>query len=231
MTSKPIVFDDISFTPDEETVLSHLGPAASGSAEDIRALVVDARRAARPRAVCRPCAVSPEGCRIVIGGQSFESSLLLENLKDVPVAYPFVVTCGREIAEWAGGMTDPLLRFWADGISELAMQAARTSLMDHLRSAHGLGKASTMNPGSLAEWPLSQQVPLFRAIGDVEDLIGVTLTESFLMLPVKSVSGIRFPSKTNYENCMLCPREPCARRRAPYNPDLRGGPKKDASHE
>ena len=55
---------------------------------------------------------------------------------------------------------------------------------------------------------------------DVEDLIGVRLTEKFLMVPVKSVSGIYFPTEVKFESCQLCSRKACIGRKAPYNPDL-----------
>ena len=77
-----------------------------------------------------------------------------------------------------------------------------------------------MNPGSLADWPLEEQRHLFRLLGEPRKAIGVELTESFLMVPIKSVSGLRFPSGAHYENCQLCPRDPCPGRRAPYDPDL-----------
>ena len=54
----------------------------------------------------------------------------------------------------------------------------------------------------------------------VEALIGVRLTESCLMIPNKSLSGLLFPSEFGYENCAVCPREGCRGRRAPYDPDV-----------
>jgi hypothetical protein len=48
----------------------------------------------------------------------------------------------------------------------------------------------------------------------------VELTDSFLMVPNKSVSGLRFPTETSVENCQLCPREVCPGRRTPYDPKL-----------
>jgi len=38
-------------------------------------------------------------------------------------------------------------------------------------------------------------------------------------VPLKSGSGIWFPSESHYENCMLCPRTDCPNRRAPYDAD------------
>jgi hypothetical protein len=77
-----------------------------------------------------------------------------------------------------------------------------------------------MSPGSLGEWPLSQQRPLFASLGDVAGAIGVRLSESLLMVPAKSVSGVCFPTEESFESCQLCPREDCPGRRAPYDETL-----------
>jgi hypothetical protein len=91
---------------------------------------------------------------------------------------------------------------------------------EHLTSLYEPGKLSRMSPGSLADWPIQEQRPLFKILGNTEKMIGVHLTESLLMVPTKSVSGIRFPTEESFESCQLCPREECPNRRAPYEADL-----------
>ncbi len=79
-----------------------------------------------------------------------------------------------------------------------------------------------MAPGSGAAnvWPITQQKELFSIFGNVEDLIGVKLTDRCLMVPLKSVSGLFFPTVNQFESCQLCPREVCSARRAPYDLEL-----------
>ncbi len=77
-----------------------------------------------------------------------------------------------------------------------------------------------MNPGSLEDWPITQQKQLFSIFGNVEDLIGVKLTDSFLMIPRKSVSGIYFPTEVMFYSCQLCQRKNCEERQAPYDKSL-----------
>jgi len=64
--------------------------------------------------------------------------------------------------------------------------------------------------------PISQQKQLFQLLGDVESAVGVGLTDSFLMMPNKTVSGIFFPTEVNFVSCQLCTRENCPRRRTEY---------------
>jgi hypothetical protein len=79
-----------------------------------------------------------------------------------------------------------------------------------------------MNPGSgdANVWPIEQQKELFSLFGDVENLIGVRLTDSFLMVPNKSVSGICFPTEINFQSCQLCHRMNCNGRKAPFDRKL-----------
>ena len=85
-----------------------------------------------------------------------------------------------------------------------------------------LGKTATISPGSgdVTVWPIEQQRELFALFVDVENLVGVRLTESFLMTPNKSVSGIRFPTEIDFQSCQLCHRENCPGRRAPFDKKL-----------
>lgn len=100
------------------------------------------------------------------------------------------------------------------------MRAAIEALGRHLAATYETGERSMMNPGSLEDWPLSQQRPLFSLFGDACSRIGVTLSESLLMSPVKSVSGVWFETEKGFQNCQLCPREQCPKRRAPYDAHL-----------
>jgi hypothetical protein len=78
---------------------------------------------------------------------------------------------------------------------------------------------AAMHPGSgdADVWPIEQQVELFSILGDVEALIGVKLTDSMLMIPTMSVSGVIFPTETEFETCQVCHREDCPRRKAPFD--------------
>jgi hypothetical protein len=134
--------------------------------------------------------------------------------------FAYVVTCGPELETWATSFDNLLLRFWADAISELALRAASDYLDDYLEAHHHPGHLAQMSPGALNDWPLTEQVPLFKILGDVEGAVGVRLTESMLMIPRKTVSGLHFPSEANFASCQLCLRERCPNRRAAFNPAL-----------
>ena len=154
-------------------------------------------------------------------GVTLSSRVLRANLADVHRAFPFVVTCGTELADWAESIEGTLEAFWADAIMEEALDAALDAVTEHMVRRYDLGQTSMMNPGSLTDWPIEQQANLFRILGDASARIGMRLMERFLMVPIKSISGLRFPSEVRFENCQLCPREGCPSRRVPYE----GGPR------
>ena len=100
--------------------------------------------------------------------------------------------------------------------------SARKHLDEHLNRKFLLGKTSTMSPGSgdATVWPIEQQRDLFALIGDVEGMIDVKLTDSFLMIPNKSTSGIVFPTEKDFRSCQVCHRENCPGRSAAFDPEL-----------
>ena len=219
---KPILLDCGPAAVDGRQVAERLGMSPDPDLEaELSVLAAQASRAARPRAVYTDAFVEDRTeDETVIGGIRFHSRVLGVNLKNVHRVFPFVVTSGLEVEAWSQEITDPLMRFHADVVKELVLYQAAERLAGEIDRTFALKGASAMNPGSLPDWPLSEQAPLFSLLGDVKAMIGVTLTESFLMQPVKSVSGIRFPAEASFESCMLCPRENCPNRRAPYDPDL-----------
>ena len=99
---------------------------------------------------------------------------------------------------------------------------SRGYLNEYLLQKYKIGKTASMQPGSgdTTVWPIEQQKELFSIFGDVERLIGVRLTDSFLMQPNKSVSGIIFPTEIDFKSCQLCHRESCQGRSAPFDKDL-----------
>ncbi len=217
------VLDNIPIDLDEDTVLQQLRlRKRSLSIENtVRELLELVRPMAKPKAVYQVAYVdSKSDDSVCIGGVEFTSRVLRLNLDKVEKAFPYVATCGTEL-EQIGVPSSDLLRYYClDTVKVMILRSARSYLKDHLIQTYALGQISAMSPGRLEDWPVTQQGLLFSLLGDVEKLIGVRLTDAFLMLPLKSVSGIYFPTEVTFESCQLCPRAVCSGRRAPYDPGL-----------
>jgi hypothetical protein len=187
----------------------------------VKSLVQSTQAYMQPQAMYRVCFIdAKESPSITIQGIRFTSRILVKNLTDLERVFPYVVTIGKEFGERLDAEADLLNRFYLDVIANVALSTARRYLEKHLQKRYGLAGMSFMSPGSLADWPVDQQRPLFALFGNGETPIGVSLIDSCLMLPAKSVSGIYFPTEVHFSNCQLCDRENCPGRKAAYDPKV-----------
>jgi len=217
------VLDPVPWGIEPQDVIKHarLGGRENVDQEKIRRLVEKARSVARPRVLFREACVSEcDEDKVEIDGVVFTSRLLKKNLEGVKKVFPYLATCGRELDQLKPSDGDPAETFLFDAVKELAVLSAHNFLGEYLRQRYGLFKKAHMNPGSLADWPISQQPLLFSLLGDVEESTGVRLTAENLMVPMMSISGIFFPARERFESCMLCQRGNCRRRRAAYDPEM-----------
>ena len=217
-----VTLDRIPFQIDLDQLLKRLHTKEHRQyVEEVKRLASDAQAVGRPKALYKVAFVESRGDDyVVLDGVMFTSRVLRVNLDRAHRVFAYVATCGMELQEWADSIDDVLDRYWAETIKEMALRSATGALEDHLAELYRPGRTATMSPGRLPEWPLKQQRPLFTLLGNPRDSIGVQLTDSFLMIPTKSASGIRFPTQEGFESCQLCPRKHCPGRRAPYDKDL-----------
>jgi hypothetical protein len=216
------ILDVIPFQIDLEQLAKQLRiREGSGHLEKLRTLADQAQAVGKPKGACRAAYIEERtDDQVQVNGVLFSSRVLRVNLDKAHRIFPFVATCGRELEEWSQTVTDMLEKYWADAIKETALRQAVRYLNEFLSEHFQPGKLSRMNPGSLPDWPLSEQKPLFSILGEGARDIGVHLTDHCLMLPIKSVSGIWFPTEESFESCKLCQREKCPGRRAAYEREL-----------
>ncbi len=219
---KPIILDQIEFDPSPEKVFKKLHVRSGKGQEDlVLSLLNEGRQIARPKALYTIAGIDQhleDG--VILNGIQMDSKVMAINLSEVHRVFPYLNTSGRELFNWTQSKKDMLEKYYAEEISQMALRAAGEYLLSHLKATYQLGKTSTLNPGSLKDWPITAQQALFELLGDPLKYIGVELMESMLMIPNQSVSGIRYSSETDFSNCELCPRENCSHRRAPYDEGL-----------
>lgn len=217
-----IVLDNISWKVDVNKLLKrfHLQPDSQDAAK-VETLARQAEEIGRPKVLYKEAYVEDKGEDfVIVDGVKLTSRILRMNLEEVYRVFPYIATCGTELERWSETLDDILESYWADCIKEMALAEALKAFEKHLDENFHPGTTSSMNPGSLQDWPISQQRKLFQILDDPKRYIGVELTDSYLMLPIKSVSGIRFATEIEFENCKLCSRENCPGRRAPYDPEF-----------
>ena len=215
------VIADIQIKLDFDAVNRRLHLKRDDDLQVLKDLVETAQPLVKPKVLYKVCYIEEKREQgVTIESLYFNSRVLRKNLDQIERVFPFVITIGSRFSEQLEAGGDLLEKFYLDTIGNVALNQVRLELKNRLKSEYAIEKTAFMAPGSLPDWPIDQQRPLFELLGDVEGSIGVKLTESLLMLPAKSVSGIYFPTATSFFSCQLCPRERCDSRKAKYNEKL-----------
>lgn len=219
---KSIVLDNIPFKPNLIHLYKHLHvPIGKKERQAFDILAAEAARIARPKALYGLAAVEEHGEDfIIVENRRFESRVLAVNVNDLNRVFPFVVTCGQELVDWADGISDMLTKYYADGLKMAALRKAARVLEKEIKTQFDTGRISQMCPGSISDWPLDQQRPLFDLLGETQRTVGVRLKSSMLMIPDKSESGFYFQNDSGFASCQLCPVENCPSRKALFDKGL-----------
>ena len=211
--------DCISVTLDPSDIGERLrfDPARAGF-DSLDELIAAAQELIHPRGTYEVAVVGARGERTVeVGTVVFESPLLGRNLERASKVFPYIITIGPELEQAAGAQSDLLSNYYLEEMANIALEQAAAWLAAHLEARYGVTGLCNLSPGSLVDWPITEQPKLFSIFGDTERLIGVRLTDSMLMVPRKSISGILFPSEEGFVACQLCDRENCQGRKAPFS--------------
>jgi len=187
--------------------------------EDIMEMHQQAIEIAVPIALYKPFIPEARDENIWLEGVSLIDPFVYEMLSNQDIVVAYVASCGQEIEAWSKSFGSGYDKYAADVIKQMCLGVIRTKLFEEAKEKHFCTDktVSTINPGSLIEWPIQRQESLFNALGGVTDDIGVELADSFLLYPTKSISGIMFETDEAFHNCQLCPRENCPGRRAEYS--------------
>jgi hypothetical protein len=210
--------EQIPISIERDALAGRLGfaPAKAGF-DDFVDLIETAQALIRPGAVYQVTRIGRKGQgTIEVAGIVFQSSVLRQNLDKAHEIFPYIITVGPELEKAAAAQGDLLRQYYLEEIANFALEQAADWLAGHLEERFGVGGLSSLSPGSLEDWPITEQTKLFSIFGDTEKLIGVRLTDSMLMIPRKSISGIFFPSEEGFSACQLCERERCSGRKAPF---------------
>jgi len=214
--------EDIKIVADPEGLAALAGLVGEERAlEASFELLTKARSLRGPRLVYRDCMVGERGEDFVtLCDGVINSRVMAVNLEQTGHAFPFVATCGKEIEEWTASFETGLEKFLAETIRTLALASALRTLDDRIREKFDSEEVGMMNPGSLPDWPLTEQGVLFDLLGKEVSQAGITLNDDMFMYPSYSASGIKYPAQEAFQSCLLCSQEDCPNRRMEYDPEL-----------
>jgi len=158
----------------------------------------------------------PDDKTIEIGGVAFAvKPIIFRQIKDAEEVALFICTAGQEIGERSRRSMkegDLLRGYIYDVIGSEVVESAADRMQEALKAevaTHGKKITNRFSPGYCG-WDVAEQHKLFSFFRD--NFCGITLTESALMNPVKSVSGIigigKGVSYAPYQ-CHLCEDKNC----------------------
>lgn len=131
---------------------------------------------------------------LIIGGVFFDTDkIVASQLKKGNKAAVFVCSIGPGMETWSKQMLidgDPIMGYFIDTVASAITENAVNFLHDAIgleMKKNGLNITNRYSPG-YCNWSVAEQHLLFSLLP--KNFCGVKLTESALMLPIKSVSGI-----------------------------------------
>jgi hypothetical protein len=210
-TERIVLNIPVELTLEEFGKLCKIGPESSAyeALEEALPLV---KQYGAPKAVLRWANVDRvEGDETTIEGVTFHSRVVADKLRELPRVFLSVITAGKGLEQSGEFEDDPFL----DMYNAALIYYASKYTVRYMKERFGFDGSSTLDPGSLPDWPIKNNFPLFEMIGNVEE-IGATLNEKGYIDPWNSGSHIHF-SGNGYQNCTLCKNYDCVGRRAPFD--------------
>jgi len=222
-----IALTDFSFeiTFDEILEKLHL-PSDSEYVDELMFVYNKAINVASPKALYARLPVSEISDNSVrVGDTNFTSTTLAKRLREHEYVFAYIATCGAELDTFLEKGNNVLQDYALDVIKEHILFDCKRQFDEYLIKEYELKGIAGMTPGSGTQqlWAIEELKPLFAEIGDVENQIGVILTDSCLMLPNKTIAGIIFDSDKPFISCTFCPRKNCEKRQAEFSGNFADG--------
>ncbi|MDD4426664.1 MAG: hypothetical protein PHS40_12120 [Mariniphaga sp.] len=214
-------FSELQIVPEEIEVLMGFEPGHSP--DPFPELMEEALRLAPERCrifggyqIFKRVIIDPVKERLQIENQEFcPGKIVVTQLKEAVQAAVLVATAGSGITELARQKTaegDELMAYVLDITGSVTVEKAATKIMDQIfvdASSQGAGITDSFSPG-YCNWSVDEQQKLFSLIP--HQFCGITLSDSSLMNPIKSISaitGIGTNCKQTGYQCNWCPDQQC----------------------
>ena len=198
--------------------------ASPRTVRKVKRLIEETTPILSPRVVSTEKSIreSKQGTIVIEPDLSFRSRKMTKTLGSCKKAKVFVATVGPEIEEEIQKFTDENRMSEASILDAIASVAIENTvdqfqkMVDEELSDKGLGTTLRFSPG-YCDWPIQEQRKVFQVVDG--EKIDVSLTDTCLMHPRKSVSGVFGIShddggkQRNLNPCTQCGMRHCTARR------------------
>ena len=219
---KILVFNDLSISLSDVYLAMGCDMSLSNSSleDEVNDILSQISSFIRPRFsyFSIPGHLSLSSSLLQVADQSFSiGKIIAHQLKQSECFVFFVATAGAEFEEWQQNLSiknDMLKSFIADAIGSVIAEKTADAMEKDLEVniLDTFKHTNRFSPGYCG-WHVSEQQKLFSLFSDGNPC-GISLTDSSLMLPIKSVSGVigvgREVRKLDY-SCGLCSFANCFR--------------------
>ncbi|RQV98001.1 hypothetical protein EH221_02875, partial [bacterium] len=137
----------------------------------LKTIVIEIQAIIQPQSIFRLAwieSVEPEG--VVIDRIRFESPLLPKTLHEICLVLPYIITLGQKLDDKISAADNLLEQFYIDQIGNLLLRKCGIYLESYLKNSYKIQQLSSISPGSLTDWPIEEQKPLFSLFGDTQNL-------------------------------------------------------------
>ena len=221
MKTKHLLPEELTLSPSDVYAAMRYGGAAPDPevAALVERMMAEALLAARPAYACDtvPAALLDRGCALIGGARMRVGGIIGSYLEGMTHACVFVATAGAEFEAWRRSVKengDILGEYVADSIGTVIAEACVEKLGRDLSEEDPRPHSLPYSPGYCA-WDIREQRLLFPLLPPRP--CGVSLSESCLMHPEKSVSGF-FALGENLVpqpyRCEVCTNKSCYKNRS-----------------
>lgn len=186
------VFEKYPFSYDMESLDKELHLRGNEAMLNIlEAIYKMVEKITRPKAIYFEARITEKTDESVkINGVPFESQLLRGYVNQGDPVFPYIVTVGTELDDYAKTLKDPMELFMIDEVMNLLVNTGKVFVADRVKEATGWQSVQDYVPGNGEEWSTVEQKRLFDLFAGETAKIGVTLGDNYFVLPGRSTIGV-----------------------------------------
>ncbi|MBC3795857.1 hypothetical protein [Acetobacterium tundrae] len=149
------------------------------------------QKIAKPKAIYFKAEITDKHEKsVTVDNEIFESQLFGGTVEKGDMVFPYIVTVGTELDDYAKTLTDAMDQFMIDEMMNLLVNIGKVFVANEVQKEAGWEKTQDYVPGNGEEWSTEEQTRLFYMFGDDTKKIGVSLGEHAFVLPGRSTIGI-----------------------------------------
>lgn len=186
------IFEKYPFSYDMESLDKELHLRGNEAMLNIlEAIYKMVEKITRPKAIYFEARITEKTDESVkINGVPFESQLLRGYVNQGDPVFPYIVTVGTELDDYAKTLKDPMELFMIDEVMNLLVNTGKVFVADRVKEATGWQSVQDYVPGNGEEWSTVEQKRLFDLFAGETAKIGVTLGDNYFVLPGRSTIGV-----------------------------------------